>query len=78
LVSPGNQPSIDLKQSDLPEIGSRGVISEMLSGKGQLNVRQIKLLSKKFKRLFERIIGKDRAEKATPWIQPFHAMALGS
>jgi hypothetical protein len=50
----------------------------MLSGKGQLNVRQIKLLSKKFKRLFERIIGKDRAEKATPWIQPFHAMALGS
>ncbi|MGD9365861.1 MAG: helix-turn-helix domain-containing protein [Desulfobacteraceae bacterium] len=38
----------DLKQSDLPEIGSQGVISEILSGKRQLNVRQIKLLSKKF------------------------------
>ena len=38
----------DLKQSDLPEIGSQGVISEILSGKRQLNVRQIKLLSKRF------------------------------
>jgi len=38
----------DLKQSDLPEIGSQGVISEMLSGKRQPNVRQIKLLSKRF------------------------------
>ena len=39
----------DLKQSDLPEIGSQGVISEILSGKRQLNVRQIKLLSNRFK-----------------------------
>ena len=38
-----------LKQSDLPEIGSQGVISEILSGKRQLNARQIKLLSKRFK-----------------------------
>lgn len=38
-----------LKQSDLAEIGSQGVISEILSGKRQFNVRQIKLLSKKFK-----------------------------
>ena len=38
----------DLKQSDLPEIGSQGVISEILSGKRQFNVRQIKLLSKRF------------------------------
>jgi HTH-type transcriptional regulator/antitoxin HigA len=38
----------DLKQSDLPEIGSQGVISEMLSGKRQFNVRQIKLLSNRF------------------------------
>ncbi len=37
-----------LKQSDLPEIGSQGVISEILSGKRQFNVRQIKLLSKRF------------------------------
>lgn len=39
----------DLKQSDLPEIGSQGVISEILSGKRQFNVRQIKLLSQRFK-----------------------------
>ena len=39
----------DLKQSELPEIGSQGVISEILSGKRQFNVRQIKLLSKRFK-----------------------------
>ena len=38
----------DLKQSDFPEIGSQGVISEILSGKRQLNVRQIKLLSNRF------------------------------
>ena len=38
-----------LKQSDLPEIGSQGVVSEILSGKRQLNVRQIKMLSKRFK-----------------------------
>ena len=37
-----------LKQSELPEIGSQGVISEILSGKRQPNVRQIKLLSKRF------------------------------
>ncbi len=37
-----------LKQSELPEIGSQGVISEILSGKRQLNVRQIKVLSKRF------------------------------
>ena len=37
-----------MKQSDLPEIGSQGVVSEILSGKRQLNVRQIKLLSKRF------------------------------
>ena len=38
-----------LNQSDLSEIGSQGVISELLSGKRQFNVRQIKLLSNKFK-----------------------------
>ena len=37
-----------LNQSDLPEIGSRGVVSEILSGKRQLNIRQIKILSKRF------------------------------
>jgi len=39
----------DLKQSDLPEIGSQGVVSEILNGKRMLNVAQIKALSKRFK-----------------------------
>jgi HTH-type transcriptional regulator/antitoxin HigA len=39
----------NLRQSDLPEIGSQGVVSEILNGKRQLNVAQIKALSKRFK-----------------------------
>jgi HTH-type transcriptional regulator/antitoxin HigA len=38
-----------LKQSDLPEIGSQGVVSEILSGKRRLNLRQVKRLSERFK-----------------------------
>ncbi|MCD4781776.1 MAG: helix-turn-helix domain-containing protein [Candidatus Omnitrophica bacterium] len=37
-----------IKQSDLKEIGSQGVVSEILSGKRKLNMRQIKLLAKRF------------------------------
>lgn len=37
-----------LKQSDLTEIGSQGVVSEILSGKRELNVRQIAKLAKRF------------------------------
>ena len=37
-----------LKQADLSEIGSQGVVSEILTGKRQLNIRQIKILSKRF------------------------------
>jgi len=37
-----------LTQSDLPEIGSQGVVSEILRGKRELNVRQIRALSKRF------------------------------
>lgn len=37
-----------LKQSDLSDIGSQGVVSEILSGKRHLNLRQIKQLSKRF------------------------------
>lgn len=37
-----------LKQSDLKEIGSQGVVSEILSGKRILNTRQVKILSEKF------------------------------
>ena len=38
-----------LKQKDLSEIGSQGVVSEILSGKRELNLHHIKLLSKRFK-----------------------------
>ncbi len=38
----------DLKQGDLPEVGSQGVVSEILTGKRELNVRQIKALSERF------------------------------
>ncbi|OGT61976.1 MAG: transcriptional regulator [Gammaproteobacteria bacterium RIFCSPHIGHO2_12_FULL_43_28] len=38
----------NLKQSDLPEIGSQGVVSEILNGKRQLNLTQIKKLAKRF------------------------------
>jgi HTH-type transcriptional regulator/antitoxin HigA len=37
-----------LTQSDLPEIGSQGVVSEILRGKRELNVRQIRALAKRF------------------------------
>jgi HTH-type transcriptional regulator/antitoxin HigA len=37
-----------LSQSDLPEIGSQGVVSEILRGKRDLNVRQIKKLASRF------------------------------
>ena len=39
----------DLGQSALPEIGSQGVVSEILSGKRSLNVKQISKLAKRFK-----------------------------
>ncbi|MCR4301989.1 MAG: hypothetical protein NUV51_10295 [Sulfuricaulis sp.] len=38
----------DLRQSELPEIGSQGVVSEVLTGKRDLNTRQIKRLAKRF------------------------------
>lgn len=37
-----------LRQSDLPEVGSQGVVSEILNGKRELNVRQIRGLAKRF------------------------------
>jgi len=37
-----------LTQSDLPEIGSQGVVSEVLSGKRELNVRQVRALAERF------------------------------
>lgn len=38
----------ELRQSDLPEIGSQGVVSEVLQGKRELNLSQIKKLAKRF------------------------------
>jgi len=38
----------NLSQSDLAEVGSQGVVSEILNGKRGLNVRQIRALSKRF------------------------------
>ena len=37
-----------VKQGDLPEIGSQGVVSEILSGKRRLNTRQVKALGDRF------------------------------
>lgn len=37
-----------LKQGDLPEIGTQGVVSEIISGKREINVRHVKELKKRF------------------------------
>ena len=37
-----------LKQSELPEVGPQSVVSEVLSGKRALNVRQAKALAVRF------------------------------
>lgn len=37
-----------MKQADLRDIGSQGVVSEILNGKRALNVRQIRLLAERF------------------------------
>ena len=38
----------ELNQSDLPEVGSQGVVSEVLRGRRQLNVRRVRALSERF------------------------------
>ena len=37
-----------LKQGDFPEIGTQGVVSEIISGKRDLNVRHVKKLKLRF------------------------------
>lgn len=37
-----------LKQGDLPEIGTQGVVSEILRGKRDINVRQVRSLKLRF------------------------------
>ena len=38
-----------LRQTDLPEIGTQGVVSEVLAGKRELNTRQIRKLANRFR-----------------------------
>ncbi len=38
----------DLRQSDLPEIGNQAKVSEVLSGKREINLRQAKALAVRF------------------------------
>ena len=38
-----------LSQSDLPEIGTQSVVSELLSAKRTLNLRQVKALAERFR-----------------------------
>ena len=38
----------NLTQTDMRELGSQGVVSEILNGKRKLNLRQVKLLSERF------------------------------
>jgi HTH-type transcriptional regulator / antitoxin HigA len=37
-----------LRQSDLPKVGSQGIVSEILNGKRELNLRQIRALANRF------------------------------
>ncbi len=37
-----------VKQGELHEIGSQGVVSEILAGKRELNIRQVKALAQRF------------------------------
>jgi HTH-type transcriptional regulator/antitoxin HigA len=46
-----------LKQSDLPEVGPQSVVSEILSGKRAPNLRQVKVLAKRFRVPMETLAG---------------------
>jgi HTH-type transcriptional regulator / antitoxin HigA len=37
-----------LKQGDLPEIGTQGVVSEIINGKREINLRHVKQLKQRF------------------------------
>ena len=38
-----------LRQADLPELGTQGVVSELLRGQRNLNLRQVRALASRFK-----------------------------
>lgn len=46
-----------LKQSDLPEVGRQSVVSAVLAGKRQLNLRQVKALAARFRVPMEVLAG---------------------
>ena len=58
VMEPANEPPAEilrflmkqhgLTQKDLPEVGSQGVVSEILGGRRFLNVRQIRVLAQRF------------------------------
>ncbi|MHB8474653.1 MAG: helix-turn-helix domain-containing protein [Gammaproteobacteria bacterium] len=41
-------PQHGLKQGDLPEIGTQGVVSEIINGKREINLRQVRKLKERF------------------------------
>lgn len=45
------------KQSDLPEVGQQSVVSEIISGKRSLNLRQVKALAARFHVPIEAFLG---------------------
>ncbi len=51
-----------LSQSDLSDVASQGVVSEILNGKRELNLRQIKLLAKRFNVSVETFIDENEFE----------------
>ena len=46
-----------LRQSDLPEVGTQSVVSDILAGKRSLNLRQVKALSERFHLPMEVFVG---------------------
>jgi HTH-type transcriptional regulator/antitoxin HigA len=46
-----------LRQSDLPEVGPQSVVSEILSGKRAPNLRQVKILARRFHVPMEALAG---------------------
>lgn len=49
-----------LVQADLPEVGSQGVVSEILRGRRRLNTRQIQALTRRFGIAAELFLGASR------------------
>lgn len=39
----------DIRQTELPEVGTQSVVSEVLAGKRALNLRQVKALAERFR-----------------------------